>query len=280
MIAADVAYALVLGGCLSLGILLVLAATPRWRARGLSARIAPYLRDVVDLAPIVHPAQALGRLRVPRLGAGMSSWLRSRELVWLLVGVVCGAAASMVVVAAGGNAATLAVLPIVGGIAGAIAHRSRVNTLAERRRRRIDEELPVVLEFLALCLSAGEGLLDSLRRVGERGTGELAGELRVVAVDVGTGTALPQALGALTRRVPSAALARAVDQLVAAIERGTPLADILHAHAADARGEAQRALTEQAGRKEVAMLVPLVFLILPISVLFAIFPGVVLLRLS
>ena len=75
-------------------------------------------------------------------------------------------------------------------------------------------------------------------------------------------------------------MSRAVDQLVAAIDRGTPLADVLHAHAADARADEQRELIEQAGRKEIAMLVPLVFLILPVSVLFAIFPGVVMLDLG
>ena len=43
---------------------------------------------------------------------------------------------------------------------------------------------------------------------------------------------------------------------------------------------AKRALIESAGRKEIAMLVPLVFMILPLSVLFAVFPGILMLRLG
>uniref|UniRef100_UPI0026091C68 type II secretion system F family protein n=2 Tax=Microbacterium TaxID=33882 RepID=UPI0026091C68 len=97
---------------------------------------------------------------------------------------------------------------------------------------------------------------------------------------VGTGSALTDALLAFARREDSPALSRAIDQLVAAVDRGTPLADVLHAHAADARSGEQRELIEQAGRKEIAMLIPLVFLILPVSVLFAIFPGVVMLDLG
>ncbi len=145
---------------------------------------------------------------------------------------------------------------------------------------RIEEELPTVLEFLALCLSAGEGIFDSLRRVSEVGAGELTAELRGVVVAVGTGSSLPESLVALARRLEIPSVSRCVDQLVAAIDRGAPLADVLHAQALDAREDAKRGLIERAGRKEIYMLVPLVFLILPLSVLFAVFPGIFMLRLG
>ncbi len=55
---------------------------------------------------------------------------------------------------------------------------------------------------------------------------------------------------------------------------------MLHAQALDAREDAKRSLIEQAGRKEIWMLFPLVFLILPLSILFAVFPGIFMLRLG
>ncbi len=55
---------------------------------------------------------------------------------------------------------------------------------------------------------------------------------------------------------------------------------MLHAQAGDAREDAKRGLIERAGRKEIYMLLPLVFLILPLSVLFAVFPGIFMLRLG
>jgi tight adherence protein C len=51
------------------------------------------------------------------------------------------------------------------------------------------------------------------------------------------------------------------------------LADVLVAQAMDARESSRRALIEAGGRKEIAMMVPVVFLVLPISVLFVLFPG-------
>jgi tight adherence protein C len=71
-----------------------------------------------------------------------------------------------------------------------------------------------------------------------------------------------------------------VDQITGALERGTPLSEVLRAQAQDGRDEAKRELLEVAGKKEVAMLVPLVFLILPTTIVFAIFPGIFVLQMG
>jgi tight adherence protein C len=71
--------------------------------------------------------------------------------------------------------------------------------------------------------------------------------------------------------VPS--LARFVDGMVVAVERGTPLADVLRAQAQDVRETGRRAVMEAGGKKEIAMMAPVVFLVLPVTVLFAVFPG-------
>jgi hypothetical protein len=46
------------------------------------------------------------------------------------------------------------------------------------------------------------------------------------------------------------------DGLVVAVERGTPLGDVLRAQAADVREQHKRDLIEAGGRREVLMLVP------------------------
>ena len=65
-----------------------------------------------------------------------------------------------------------------------------------------------------------------------------------------------------------------------AVERGTPLAEVLRSQAADVREAGHRSLMETGGRKEIAMMVPVVLLILPVTVLFAVFPGIAALRLE
>jgi tight adherence protein C len=64
------------------------------------------------------------------------------------------------------------------------------------------------------------------------------------------------------------------------VECGTPLADVLRAQAQDVREAGRRAVMEQGGKKEIAMMIPVVFVVLPVTVLFAIYPGVAFLKLS
>jgi len=149
---------------------------------------------------------------------------------------------------------------------------------AKKRLARITSELPTVLEFLTLSLSSGEGILDALRRVGRVSRGELAAELSAGVTEVNTGVPLAESLGALASGVRLPALTRCIEQLTGALERGTPLAEVLRAQAQDARDDAKRELLEVAGKKEVAMLVPLVFLILPVTIVFAIYPGIFVLQ--
>ena len=104
--------------------------------------------------------------------------------------------------------------------------------------------------------------------------------LAVAVLASGTGSSLSDALLTVAKTCDVPALSRAVEHLVAAIDRGAPLAQVLQDQAVDAREDAKRVLIESAGRKEILMLLPLVFLILPLSVLFAVFPGIVMLKLG
>ena len=302
---SDIAVAVLLGGLLAAGLLLALAAFPRWRWANLSLRIAPYVRDVADLAdpaarlPWRMPAGgswtaritgAFGLFgggdvgvarRMSQAGlSGGSRAFRSRQLVWVLFGLGAGAGATVVLVLIGRLSASAVLLPVLTAVTAGAGCDALLGLRAKARVRRLTEELPTVLEFLALCLSAGEGLPDALRRVGQAGSGELSGELRGVILAVNTGSSLADALSECAQRLQIPPLTRAADQVIAALERGAPLAAVLQAQASDAREETKRDLIEQAGRKEILMMLPLVFLILPLSVLFAVFPGVFILRLG
>ncbi|MGL5910837.1 MAG: type II secretion system F family protein, partial [Phycicoccus sp.] len=122
--------------------------------------------------------------------------------------------------------------------------------------------------------SAGEGAVGALERVCRLSRGELAGELGRCLADARAGANLPTALQGLADRTALPSLRRFVDGVVIAVQRGTPLADVLRAQAQDVREDSRRLLMEAGGRKEIAMMVPVVFLVLPVTVVFAVFPGI------
>ena len=55
---------------------------------------------------------------------------------------------------------------------------------------------------------------------------------------------------------------------------------MLRSQAQDVREAGRRAVMEEGGKKEIAMMVPVVFLVLPVTVLFAVYPGFTFLRFS
>jgi tight adherence protein C len=295
------ALAVVLGGAFGAGAALILWATPRWSAPSLARRVGPYLRDIADprgLTPLAAPGRASGADLVARLTSRLggadavtarlrrAGWdvdvatFRARQLGWGVAALVAAAALVVVAVAVGTATPAVALIPPIAAAAGVAAYDLRLTRAARARAARAAEELPTILEFLALCLAAGEGAFDAIRRVAAIGSGEIVAELRAAVVSVGTGASLTDALSQVARHLDTPSVTRSIDQIVAAIDRGAPLAHVLQAQATDAREDAKRLLIEKAGRKEIYMLIPLVFLILPLSVLIAVFPGVFMLRLG
>lgn len=311
-VTSTAAWGAVCGLALGLGLWSLASLVPRLGRPRLLNRVAPYLADVSSgarelldrrpsdplpvvgtlLAPMLERGRALlGRmlggastieLRLRQSGSTLSvEAFRSRQLIWGLCGMLLGLLAVVAISRTQPIAPALQLIIVVLPAAGGVVLRDYLLQRAARARlERIASELPTVLEFLTLSLSAGEGILDALRRISRISHGALARELASVVAGVNTGLPLGESLEALADAIRLPALSRCVEQIVGALERGTPLAEVLRAQAQDGRDDAKRELLEIAGKKEVAMLVPLVFLILPTTIAFAIFPGIFVLQMG
>ena len=134
-------------------------------------------------------------------------------------------------------------------------------------------ELPDLIDLLAVALSSGESLYDGLSRVASRSSGIVATDLRRVLLGIQLGSSLPIELAAWRARANSRQISELCTKLQLALQRGTPLADMLADQAGTLRAEVQQVISKKAGHNETRMLVPLIFLILPVTVLFAIYPS-------
>lgn len=148
-----------------------------------------------------------------------------------------------------------------------------LNRRVIENRARIESEFPGIVEMMTLALSAGESPLTVMKRISDRGSGPLTREFEWAIDQVAKGTPFSQALDQMSRRVHSIAIRRFVDAIVIAITRGAPLIDVLHSHAKEARDFQRNQILSAAGKSEIAMMIPVVFLILPISILFALWPS-------
>jgi len=95
----------------------------------------------------------------------------------------------------------------------------------------------------------------------------------LVIQSVTSGIPFQFTLDEMGRRVKSTHIRRFVDALITAMLRGAPLVDVLQSHARNAREAERNRVLSAAGKSEVSMMIPVVFLILPISILFALWPS-------
>lgn len=276
----------------------------------LDDRLAPYLRPRVRASrllaesPTVTPFPTLERLVAPMIGdaarllerlgssgrsirqrlnqSGSTMTLeqfRGEQVVWGSVGLAVGVLLAITVgFARGFSFLPLLLLVALSALIGAFARDRALTAAVRAREERMIAEFPAVAELLALAVGAGEGPVAALDRVARCTRGELSDELSRTLADARSGTPLAIALERMAQRTSLPSVARFTEGVSVALERGTPLADVLRAQAHDARDAGRRALVETGGRKEVLMMVPVVFLILPVTVAFAIFPGLVVLR--
>ncbi|MGV8976759.1 MAG: type II secretion system F family protein [Cellulomonas sp.] len=242
--------------------------------------IAPVMADGVRVVARFGSSTADVRRRLERAGRTESvEQFRGEQVVWGVLGLAGGLAFALSLAATrGAQAAPLVLLVLAAGLTGVLARDYQLSREVTVREARLLAELPTVAELLALSVSAGEGAVGALERVVRTTRGELSGELAVTLADARSGTPLTIALERLADRTGLPGLARFAEGVAVAVERGTPLADVLRAQAQDVREQGRRALMESGGRKEVLMMVPVVFLILPVTVVFAAFPSLAVLR--
>jgi tight adherence protein C len=303
----------VLGALFASGLLLIASRVAVIRRPQLAIRVLPYVRDlpqvgrtpalrVVSSSPTTAAVGVFGPLlrsaadTVERVLGGAASLRRRLQRADLdktvhefrVEQVLWGLAAFAIAAAYGvlrglrdpGCAGLSVLLCLVAFVVGVLARDSHLTSQVTRRERRILAEFPTIAELLALAVAAGESPVAALDRVVRRSGGELSSDLGRVLAAVRTGEPVGAAFDRMAASTGLPLVARFAQGIAVAVERGTPLAQVLHAQAADVREAGRRELIEVAARREVLMMVPVVFLVLPITVLFAFWPGVVGLHLT
>lgn len=298
----------VLGALAGVGLLMVASRVRVIRHPQLAVRVLPYLRDLpgvgtrpeltavapappsVVAAVFGPPLRAMAAAMERLLGGSVSvrrrleradldrsvHEFRIEQVIWGVVGFALAAGYGVLrAVGDPGSGLASLLVCVVAFVAGALARDTYLSTQVKRREGAILAEFPAIAELLALAVAAGEGPVAALDRVVRRSGGQLSGDLARVLAAVRTGEPVGAAFDRLAARTGLLLVARFAQGVAVAVERGTPLADVLHAQAGDVREAGRRELIEIAARKEVVMMVPVVFLILPVTVLFAFWPGVI-----
>jgi tight adherence protein C len=143
----------------------------------------------------------------------------------------------------------------------------------ENRRLQMESEFPAIVEILTLAIGAGDSPISAFSRIANRSDSIFATSMRSVIAQVKSGVSFHKALDQFSQNSKSIIVRRFVDALVIAMMRGAPLVDVLQRHASEARVNHRNLILDKSGKAEITMMIPIVFLILPISVIFALWPS-------
>lgn len=295
-----------LGALFGLGLALVILENPWRRPRSVEARVSPYIKrgsargalDFLENSARVHPlidasvgpflesvrafaARALGSQREIEkrlaLAGGRITYrdFRIQQFTWAIVAFVASAALGMGLFALErAPLIALLALVVIASVTAPLVRDYLLTSAISSRKQAMAREFPTIADLLALAISAGEGPITAMERVARTSQGELSRELAIAVSEIRAGASLEDALINLGTRSPLDSLSRFAETIAVALERGTPLADVMRAQAQDARELSKRTLMESAGRREVYMLLPVVFLLMPLVIVFAVFPGI------
>jgi tight adherence protein C len=163
---------------------------------------------------------------------------------------------------------------LVGAPTVALLLDRNLSNRCKKRLADIESEFPAVVEMLTLSVGAGESPINSLKRISSRAHGILADEFSSVIQEVESGKSLTIALDAMSQRIISPNVRRFVDSLIISLTRGTSLVETFSHSVQESRNLERVKIVTAAGKSEISMMIPIVFLILPISIIFALFPSI------
>lgn len=208
-------------------------------------------------------SSALSRLRPARQAAGRRGGpepmlgLTSR----MLAGIGTGAVALLVLPSAAGILVAGVAGPATAVVLGRLPRRTDVRILTI--------ELPEALEFLAVCLDAGQPVGHAVTAVAKVSPVATRSLLEGVAAQVALGRAGPSAWKDLRgHRV----WGRVAADIARAERSGTGLADVLRMHAEDGRRDAGDLAVKEARKVGVRSVVPLMACFLPAFILVGVVP--------
>jgi Flp pilus assembly protein TadB len=147
-------------------------------------------------------------------------------------------------------------------------------TGSEVKESEVNEELVNILQMLSIMISAGESPMMALRYISQRSVGYIPKLIAQSFSKYESGRNLAQTLEQIAIATGSSQVRRLTNSIQIAIQRGTPILDVLNNQVQFLNKQINLALLKKSGKSEITLLIPVVFLILPVSISFAIWPSI------
>lgn len=150
--------------------------------------------------------------------------------------------------------------------------RGRLDKAIETRRELMRIEIYTVNQLLAMRVRAGGGVIQAVKSISRRGSGEVVGELQEALRLHRAGWSGPDAFRRIAELTPEPFCGRTYRLLAAAEERGADLAAALLSLSDDVRETRRESIKRTATKRRAAMLIPTIAILAPVLILFVAAP--------
>lgn len=151
---------------------------------------------------------------------------------------------------------------------------------AEKYKKALvhDDEIAEFADLLAISLVAGRGPIQALAEIEDSLDPNLRDLVRAALLRNASGISLEKSLFTMANEAKSESMLQLVRSFQTAINRGTPLAENLRTFSHELRARRKEKILLSASKKEISMLVPIVFVVLPTVLVIAIYPALQVIR--
>lgn len=231
-------------------------------AQALERAAAP-LKDKVG-----NNEKEMGKLRETMMNAGFRREtapmiFKMLQLGVAIFGLICGGLFGVI---ADGFSQSMMIKLAIGGGVGYMLPKMLLDHLAKRRREKIFLGLPDALDLMVVCVEAGLGMDQALRKVAEemdKSHKEIGEEFGIANQQLQFGRTKSEVLSALGYRSGVDDLKQLASILIQADKFGSSIATALRVQSDSMRTKRRQIAEEKAAKTAVKMIFPLVIFIFP-----------------
>jgi tight adherence protein C len=225
----------------------------------------------------VTPVDMHGRINHALILAGSpAGWDAERVVALKIIGAIACLVGSLLLVA---------LLPISGWLkiffvvlityVGYLYPSMHVNSMAARRQRTIQKQLPDVMDLLTISVEAGLGFDAALAQVVKNVPGPLAEEISRLLQEMQIGVSRADAFRHMGDRTDVPELHGFILSMIQADLFGVSIANVLRAQSRELRQKRRQRAEEIAQKIPVKLLFPMIFMVLPALFVIVLGPGAI-----
>jgi tight adherence protein C len=203
-------------------------------------------------------------------------WDPERVVALKIIGGVAGLVGGVLLAALLPIAAVLKIgFVVLFTLIGYVMPGAQVSTMAAKRQRAIQRQLPDVMDLLTISVEAGLGFDAALSQVTKNVPGPLAEEIGRLLQEIQIGSSRAEAFRHLGDRTNVAELQSFTLSMIQADLFGVSIANVLRAQSKELRQKRRQRAEELAQKIPVKLLFPMIFLVLPALFVIILGPGAI-----